>query len=245
MSTTHFGFKTLDETEKADAVAKVFSSVAKRYDLMNDLMSLGLQRLWKRHAIQQMNVVSGMKVLDIAGGTGDFACAFADQVGPEGEVWLTDINNAMLTVGRQRLLNKGKIVPIIQCDAEQLPFPNAYFDRIIVAFGLRNMTRQDIALAEMHRVLRPGGQAFILEFSKIEAPLQKVYDLYSFNVLPWLGKKIVNDADSYRYLAESIRMHPDQMTLKRKMEAQGFVHVSYENLSAGIVALHRGFRQHA
>lgn len=240
MGSTHFGFKTIDENKKADEVAKVFTSVAKKYDLMNDLMSLGLQRLWKHHAIRQMNIQKGMKVLDIAGGTGDFTRAFAKKIGSAGQAWLTDINFEMLAVGKDRLLDSGVISPIVQCDAEALPFPDDYFDRVIVAFGLRNMTHKDKALGEMHRVLRPGGQAYVLEFSKIYQPLQTPYDLYSFNILPWLGKKIANDAESYRYLAESIRMHPDQKTLKLMMENAGFNHVSYENLSAGIVALHRG-----
>ena len=240
---TDFGFKQIQEDQEADAVAGVFHSVANRYDLMNDLMSVGLHRLWKRHTIAQMGVKSGMKVLDLAGGTGDFSRKLVPLAGTDGQVWLADINSSMLAVGKEKLLNEGKITPIIQCDAETLPFDDGFFDRIIVAFGLRNMIHKETALAEMYRVLVPNGQLFILEFSEIDKRLQKPYDFYSFNILPWLGKMIVNDSESYRYLAESIRIHPNQKTLCSMMKAAGFDHVSYENLAAGIVALHRGIRR--
>ena len=239
---THFGFRQIQEDKKAEAVAGVFDSVASRYDVMNDLMSLGLHRLWKRHTIAQMGVKSGMKVLDLAGGTGDFSRKLAPLAGKDGQVWLADINLSMLHAGREKLINEGNILPVTQCDAEALPFADGFFNRIIVAFGLRNMTHKEKALAEMYRVLATNGQLFILEFSEIEPRLKKPYDLYSFNVLPWLGKMIANDSESYRYLAESIRMHPDQKTLCSMMKTAGFHHVSYENLSAGIVALHRGIR---
>lgn len=239
---THFGFETVPEGEKARRVKGVFSSVADKYDLMNDVMSAGLHRLWKAFTIQVAGARTGERVLDIAGGTGDLASAFRKQVGPTGQVWLTDINNAMLTHGRDRLLDEGRLGPVAQCDAEKLPFPNDYFDIVTVAFGLRNMTHKEQALTEMRRVLRPGGRLFVLEFSKIWEPLTPVYDFYSFKVLPWLGKKIVDDADSYRYLAESIRMHPDQETLKGMMEQAGLSRVNYFNLTTGVVALHRGYK---
>lgn len=239
---THFGYQTVDEEEKVHKVAEVFHSVAGKYDIMNDLMSAGLHRVWKVFTIAQAAVRPGYKVLDIAGGTGDLAKAFAKQVGSTGEVWLTDINESMLRVGRDRLLNKGLPIPTALCDAEKLPFPDNYFDRVTVAFGLRNMTHKDVALSEMRRVLKPGGKLLVLEFSKVWDPLKKPYDLYSFNVLPWLGKKIANDSESYKYLAESIRMHPDQETLKTMMLDVGFEHVNYFNLTAGVAALHIGIK---
>lgn len=239
-ATTHFGFEQVAEDDKVRKVAEVFHSVAARYDVMNDLMSAGLHRVWKAFTIGRANVRPGMKVLDIAGGTGDLAQAFAKRVGPTGEVWLTDINDSMLRVGRDRLLDKGVLLPTAVCDAEQLPFPSAYFDRVTVAFGLRNMTHKDRALAEMKRVLRPGGKLLVLEFSQVARPLKPAYDWYSFNILPWLGKKVANDEASYRYLAESIRMHPDQDALKGMLEAAGLSRVQYFNLTAGVVALHEG-----
>jgi demethylmenaquinone methyltransferase/2-methoxy-6-polyprenyl-1,4-benzoquinol methylase len=246
MNKTHFGFETVDEDTKAQRVAGVFSSVATKYDVMNDLMSVGLHRLWKKFTIAVAAPRKGERVLDVAGGTADLSAAFAKRVGVTsatgGQVWLTDINNAMLTVGRDRLLNEGIMVPVTQCDAEKLPFPDNYFDIVSVAFGLRNMTNKSQALGEMYRVLRPGGRLLVLEFSKVWAPLEKVYDLYSFKILPWLGKKIAGDADSYRYLAESIRMHPDQAALKNILEQVGFDQVDVFNLSAGVVALHRGYK---
>ena len=240
MSKTHFGFTTVDEKEKAQKVAGVFHSVAAKYDVMNDLMSGGLHRVWKAFTIGRANVRPGQKVLDIAGGTGDLAKAFAKAAGPTGEVWLTDINASMVRVGRDRLLDKGIITPTLLCDAEKLPFPDHYFDVVTVAFGLRNMTHKDMALAEMRRVLKPGGKVLVLEFSKVWEPLTKAYDLYSFKLLPWLGERIAGDSESYRYLAESIRMHPDQDTLKALMESAGLEAVQYYNLTGGIVALHQG-----
>ena len=242
MTDTHFGFKTVAEEEKAQRVAGVFSSVAQKYDVMNDLMSAGLHRAWKRFAIELSGVREGQRVLDVAGGTADLSRAFIKRTGPTGEVWLTDINNAMLTVGRDRLLDRGIMTPIAQCDAEKLPFASDYFDCVSVAFGLRNMTHKDLALAEMFRVLRPGGRLIVLEFSKVWQPLEKAYDVYSFKILPWLGEKVAKDADSYRYLAESIRMHPDQVTLKGMIEQLGFSRVEYFNMTAGVVALHRGYK---
>jgi demethylmenaquinone methyltransferase/2-methoxy-6-polyprenyl-1,4-benzoquinol methylase len=239
---THFGFQTVAEAEKAARVAGVFHSVASRYDLMNDLMSAGLHRAWKAFTVAQAAVRPGMKVLDVAGGTADLARAFARRVGPSGEVWLTDINASMLTVGRDRMIDDGLIQPVALCDAEKLPFPDGYFDRVSVAFGLRNMTHKDDALAEMTRVLKPGGRLYVLEFSKVCKPLAPLYDLYSFQVLPRLGSKVAGDAESYRYLAESIRMHPDQQTLKSMMESVGLLQVRYYNLSAGVVALHEGWK---
>jgi demethylmenaquinone methyltransferase / 2-methoxy-6-polyprenyl-1,4-benzoquinol methylase len=240
--TTHFGYQTVNEDEKVQKVAEVFHSVAPKYDVMNDLMSAGLHRLWKTFTIAKAGIRPGFRVLDIAGGTGDLARAFAKQAGSSGQVWLTDINESMLRVGRDRLLNDGQILPMALCDAEKLPFPDNYFDRVSVAFGLRNMTHKDVALAEMQRVLQPGGKLLVLEFSKVAEPLQKPYDLYSFSVLPWLGEKIAGDADSYRYLAESIRMHPDQETLKGMMQEAGFDRVDYFNLTAGVAALHTGVK---
>jgi demethylmenaquinone methyltransferase/2-methoxy-6-polyprenyl-1,4-benzoquinol methylase len=239
---THFGFETVAEEEKAGRVAGVFSSVAQKYDIMNDLMSMGLHRLWKLFTIEISGVGSGDRVLDVAGGTGDLSAAFAKRVGPSGEVWLTDINNAMLTRGRDRLLDEGVLGPVAQCDAEKLPFPDDHFDCVTVAFGLRNMTHKESAIGEMRRVLKPGGRLLVLEFSKVWKPLEPAYDFYSFKILPWLGSKVVNDPDSYRYLAESIRMHPDQATLKSMMEGAGLARVDYFNLTAGVVALHRGYK---
>jgi demethylmenaquinone methyltransferase/2-methoxy-6-polyprenyl-1,4-benzoquinol methylase len=241
-NTTHFGYQTVPEEAKVHKVAEVFHSVAGKYDVMNDLMSAGLHRVWKAFTIAQAGVRPGFKVLDIAGGTGDLAKAFARKAGSSGEVWLTDINESMLRVGRDRLLNNGFAVPISLCDAERLPFRDNYFDRVSVAFGLRNMTHKEAALAEVRRVLKPGGKLLVLEFSKVWQPLQKPYDVYSFSVLPWLGKKIAKDAESYRYLAESIRMHPDQDTLKRMMQDAGLERVEYFNLTAGVAALHTGIK---
>ena len=242
MPETHFGFETVDEKEKAQRVAGVFSSVAQKYDVMNDLMSAGLHRLWKKFTIAIAAPRSGERVLDVAGGTADLSSAFARRVGPEGQVWLTDINNAMLSVGRDRLLDEGVLAPVAQCDAEKLPFPDNHFDIVTVAFGLRNMTHKDRALKEMRRVLRPGGRLLVLEFSKVWKPLEKVYDAYSFKLLPWLGQKIAGDAESYRYLAESIRMHPDQEALKAMMEQAGLERVEVFNMTAGVVALHRAYK---
>lgn len=239
---THFGFQTVPEGEKARKVAEVFHSVAQRYDVMNDFMSAGLHRIWKAFTIGRAAIRPGMKVLDIAGGTGDLARAFAKRAGPTGEVWLTDINDSMLRVGRDRLTDAGLLVPTAVCDAERLPFPTGYFDRVSVAFGLRNMTHKDRALAEMARVLKPGGKLLVLEFSRVAKPLSPAYDWYSFNVLPWLGKKIANDEASYRYLAESIRMHPDQETLADMLRTAGLDRVQYFNLTAGVAALHEGVR---
>ena len=239
---THFGFEQVAADEKAQRVRGVFDSVAGKYDLMNDLMSGGLHRLWKRFAVNATRVRAGMRVLDLAGGTGDLARLFADRVGPSGEVVLTDINAAMLEAGRDRLLNAGRFVPAVQCDAEKLPFPDAAFDCVSIAFGLRNVTHKEKALAEMHRVVRPGGVAAILEFSRVWEPLAPAYDWYSFNVLPRIGRLVAGDEASYRYLAESIRMHPDQATLRTMMEQAGFDRVEVHNLMAGVVALHLGYR---
>ncbi|MCE2774125.1 MAG: bifunctional demethylmenaquinone methyltransferase/2-methoxy-6-polyprenyl-1,4-benzoquinol methylase UbiE [Limnohabitans sp.] len=242
MSTTHFGFQTVDEREKARRVRGVFDSVASRYDVMNDLMSLGMHRIWKQYTVTVADVRPGHQVLDIAGGTGDLALAFAKRVGPTGRVVHTDINEAMLRTGRDRLLDRGVVLPTVVCDAEHLPFPDQHFDRVSVAFGLRNMTHKDLALREMCRVLKPGGKLLVLEFSKVAPPLEKVYDWYSFNILPQLGRWVARDEASYRYLAESIRMHPGQDALKDLMKQNGFGHVDIHNLSAGIVALHVGIR---
>jgi demethylmenaquinone methyltransferase/2-methoxy-6-polyprenyl-1,4-benzoquinol methylase len=240
--TTHFGFQTVAEELKQKKVAEVFSSVARKYDLMNDLMSFGLHRLWKAFTIQLAGVRKGDRVLDVAGGTADLSLAFARRVGASGQVWLTDINHAMLARGRDRLLDQGHALPIVQCDAEKLPFPGDSFDCVTVAFGLRNMTHKETALAEMRRVLRPGGRLLALEFSRVWKPLSPFYDLYSFKLLPWMGARVAGDPDSYRYLAESIRMHPDQREFKAMMESAGFGRVDYFNLSAGIVAVHRGYK---
>lgn len=240
--TTHFGFEQVAESEKAGRVRGVFSSVAQKYDVMNDLMSAGMHRLWKRFTVELANVRPGERVLDVAGGTADLSLAFAKRAGQNGQVWLTDINHAMLSVGRDRTLDKGFMLPVAQCDAEKLPFPDNHFDLVTVAFGLRNMTRKDAALAEMRRVLRPGGRLLVLEFSQIWKPLTKAYDVYSFKVLPWLGQKVANDSASYKYLAESIRMHPDQPTLAGMLSEAGLDRVEYFNLAAGAVALHRAYK---
>ncbi|MBN9404862.1 MAG: bifunctional demethylmenaquinone methyltransferase/2-methoxy-6-polyprenyl-1,4-benzoquinol methylase UbiE [Burkholderiales bacterium] len=242
MTSTHFGYETVDERDKARRVRGVFDSVASRYDLMNDLMSGGLHRLWKRYTLMVAHPQPGQRVLDIAGGTGDLALAFAKKVGATGQVVHTDINEAMLRTGRDRLLDAGVILPTVVCDAERLPFPDGHFDLVSVAFGLRNMTHKDAALREMARVLRPGGRLLVLEFSQVAAPLRKAYDLYSFSVLPRLGRLVAGDAESYRYLAESIRMHPGQAELKALMKVNGFGHVDYHNLTAGVVALHVGVK---
>ncbi|MCG6504113.1 bifunctional demethylmenaquinone methyltransferase/2-methoxy-6-polyprenyl-1,4-benzoquinol methylase UbiE [Kingella pumchi] len=239
---THFGYQTVNESEKAGRVAQVFHSVAKNYDLMNDVMSGGLHRLWKHFTINTAYVPAGGKVLDIAGGTGDLSRGWAKKVGRDGEVWLTDINSSMLGVGRDRLLNEGLVLPVAVCDAEKLPFPDDYFDLVSVSFGLRNMTHKDTALQEMRRVLKPGGTLLVLEFSKVNKTLEPAYDLYSFKLLPLMGRLIAKDADSYQYLAESIRMHPDQETLKQMMLDAGFARVDYQNLTAGVVALHKGVK---
>jgi len=242
MTQTHFGYETVDEAEKAGKVRGVFDSVAKKYDVMNDLMSGGLHRAWKAYTVAVANLKAGDKALDIAGGTGTGAAGDVERVGPSGMVVHTDINEAMLRVGRDRLIDEGLVLPTTICDAEKLPFPTGQFDLVSVAFGLRNMTHKDVALAEMCRVLRPGGRLLVLEFSKIAAPLQKAYDWYSFNVLPRVGKVVAGDAESYRYLAESIRMHPDQATLKAMMKTAGFGHVDVHNMAAGAVALHVGIK---
>lgn len=242
MSQTHFGFESVDEKDKAKRVRGVFDSVAGKYDIMNDLMSAGLHRVWKAYTVMVANLKEGDKALDIAGGTGDLSLAFAKKVGKTGQVVHTDINYAMLSTGRDRLLNKGVVLPTLVCDAEKLPFPDNYFDVVSVAFGLRNMTHKDAALREMNRVLKPRGKLLVLEFSKVAKPLEKVYDWYSFNVLPQLGQMIAGDADSYRYLAESIRMHPSQDALKAMMHEAGFGHVDYHNMTGGICALHMGIK---
>ena len=242
MAQTHFGFETVDEQDKARRVRGVFDSVARRYDIMNDLMSMGLHRAWKAYTIQVAQVRPGDRVLDIAAGTGDLTRAFARQVGEQGLVLHTDINESMLRVGRDRLLDEGLGLPTVVCDAEHLPLPDASFDLVSVAFGLRNMTHKDRALREMCRVLRPGGRLLVLEFSKVAEPLAKPYDWYSLNVLPRLGQWVANDGSSYRYLAESIRMHPDQAALKALMKQAGFGHVDVHNLTAGVVALHVGIK---
>ena len=239
---THFGFKTVAEADKAKKVGEVFHSVASKYDLMNDVMSAGMHRGWKRFSVEISGVRSGDKVLDIAGGSGDLSKLFAKKVGTDGQVILTDINASMLAVGRDRMLDAGLQVPTLQCDAEKLPFPDQYFDCVIVAFGLRNMTHKDLALAEMQRVLKVGGRLLVLEFSKVWQPLSKIYDVYSFKLLPLMGKILAHDAESYQYLAESIRMHPDQETLKKMIEDAGLSKVDYYNLSAGVVALHKGYK---
>jgi demethylmenaquinone methyltransferase / 2-methoxy-6-polyprenyl-1,4-benzoquinol methylase len=242
MSDTHFGFQTVDEAQKAGRVRGVFDSVASKYDVMNDLMSMGLHRAWKAYTLAVADLRQGERVLDIAGGTGDLARAFAKKVAPNGTVVHTDINEAMLRQGRDRLIDEGLLLPTLICDGEALPFATASFDLVSVAFGLRNMTHKDKALAEMNRVLAPGGRLLVLEFSKVAPPLAKAYDWYSFNVLPRLGQLVAGDAESYRYLAESIRMHPDQAELKAMMKAAGFGHVDVHNLSAGVVALHAGIK---
>jgi demethylmenaquinone methyltransferase / 2-methoxy-6-polyprenyl-1,4-benzoquinol methylase len=241
VSSTHFGFESVDEREKAKRVRGVFDSVAPRYDLMNDLMSMGVHRAWKAYTVLAANVQPGDRVLDIAGGTGDLALAFAKKVGATGQVVHTDINEAMLRTGRDRLLDAGVALPTLVCDAEKLPFASESFDLVSVAFGLRNMTHKDAAVAEMNRVLKPG-KLLVLEFSKVAKPLEKAYDWYSFKVLPQLGKWVAGDDASYRYLAESIRMHPGQEELKALMKKGGFGHVDYHNLTGGVVALHVGIK---
>lgn len=240
--TTHFGFEEVSPEQKTERVKRVFESVAARYDVMNDVMSAGLHRVWKRFAVELAAVRPGAKVLDIAGGTADMTRLFLQKAGPTGEVWLTDINGAMLVEGRDRMLDEGKVGPVAQCDAEKLPFAANRFDVACIAFGLRNVTRKDQALAEMHRVLKPGGRAVVLEFSRITEALRPAYDWYSFNVLPLMGRLIAGDAASYRYLAESIRVHPDQETLGGMMSAAGLEQVDYYNLAGGLVAVHRGFK---
>ena len=242
MSSTHFGFQSVDEHDKASRVRGVFDSVAPKYDVMNDLMSMGLHRAWKAYTVLVANVKPGQKVLDIAGGTGDLAMAFAPKVGANGQVFHTDINEAMLREGRNRLMDAGVNLPTLVCDAEHLPFADAHFDVVTVAFGLRNMTRKEDALREMNRVLKPGGKLLVLEFSRVAKPLEKIYDWYSFKVLPRLGKLVANDDASYQYLAESIRMHPGQEELKALMRKGGFGHVDYHNMSGGVVALHVGIK---
>ena len=240
--TTHFGFKTVFEAEKQQKVGEVFHSVAQKYDVMNDVMSAGMHRVWKRFAVDTSGVKAGDKVLDIAGGSGDLSKLFSQKVGINGQVILTDINASMLAVGRDRMIDAGLSVPAAQCNAEQLPFADNSFDCVIVAFGLRNMTHKDLALKEMRRVLKVGGRLLVLEFSKVWQPLEKVYDAYSFKLLPFMGKLIAKDAESYEYLAESIRMHPDQETLKKMMLDAGFGKADYYNLTAGMVALHKGYK---
>jgi demethylmenaquinone methyltransferase / 2-methoxy-6-polyprenyl-1,4-benzoquinol methylase len=242
MSNTHFGFESVDEQDKARRVRSVFDSVAPKYDVMNDLMSMGLHRAWKAYTVLVANVKEGQQVLDIAGGTGDLAMAFAPKVGASGRVVHTDINEAMLREGRNRLIDAGVNLPTLVCDAEHLPFADASFDLVTVAFGLRNMTHKDVALSEMNRVLKPGGKLLVLEFSKIAKPLEKIYDWYSFKVLPRIGKLVANDDASYQYLAESIRMHPGQEELKTMMRKGGFGHVDYHNMAGGVVALHVGIK---
>lgn len=242
MSTTHFGFQSVQEEDKARHVRGVFDSVAPKYDLMNDLMSAGLHRAWKAYTVMVANLREGDQVLDIAGGTGDLSLAFSRKVGTTGRVVHTDINEAMLRVGRDRLIDKGVMLPTLVCDAEHLPFPDNHFDLVSVAFGLRNMTHKDAALREMCRVLKPRGRLLVLEFSKVARPLEKAYDWYSFQVLPRLGKLVAGDDSSYRYLAESIRMHPGQEELKSLMQQSGFGHVDYHNMTGGIVALHVGIK---
>jgi demethylmenaquinone methyltransferase / 2-methoxy-6-polyprenyl-1,4-benzoquinol methylase len=239
---TDFGYQRVAAEEKAARVGSVFDSVAERYDLMNDLMSFGLHRAWKAFTVAVARPRSGERVLDVAAGSGDLARAIAKRVAPAGEIWLTDINARMLARGRDRLIDSGCLTPAVQCSAERLPFPERYFDCVTVAFGLRNMTDKEAALAEMVRVLKPGGRLLVLEFSKVWQPLQQAYDLYSFRVLPWLGKRVAGDEAAYRYLAESIRMHPDQRELAQMLERAGLSRVEYFNLAAGVVALHRGYR---
>ena len=241
-STTHFGFEEVPTSEKAKRVARVFDSVAARYDIMNDVMSAGLHRIWKAITIAQANVRPGHKVLDVASGTGDLALAFAKKVGVHGKVVMSDINAEMLQRGRNRLIDAGYPIEAVVCDAEHLPFPDQEFDLVTVAFGLRNMTNKAAALQQMRRVIKPGGKLMVLEFSKVAAPLEKIYDVYSLKVLPWLGKKIANDEESYRYLAESIRMHPGPEELAQMLRDAGFDIVRYSTMTAGVVALHQAIR---
>ena len=239
MADTDFGFARIAEGQKAKRVEQIFDRVAARYDLMNDLMSFGLHRLWKAFTVSVARIGPGERVLDVASGSGDLARAFAAR---GAEVWMSDINGPMLARGRDRMLDAGRMAPAVRCDAERLPFGDARFDCVSAGFGLRNMTHKDAALAEMARVLRPGGRLLVLEFSRVWKPLQRPYDLYSFNVLPWLGGRVTGDAAAYRYLAESIRMHPDQPALAAMMERAGLERVEYFNLAAGAVAVHRGYK---
>lgn len=239
---TDFGFQKVPEAEKARRVGAVFDRVARRYDVMNDLMSLGLHRVWKAFTVSLARPRPGERILDVATGSGDLALALGQKVHPHGEIWLTDVNRSMLLRGRDRVVDRGLLAPAVQCDAERLPFPSGYFDCVTVAFGLRNMTRKEAALAEMTRVLKPGGRLLILEFSHVWKPLAPAYDLYSFKVLPWLGERVAKDAAAYRYLAESIRRHPDQATLAGMLQEAGLSRVEVFNLAAGVVALHRGYR---
>ncbi len=239
---THFGYEKVPEKEKASRVGAVFDSVADRYDVMNDLMSLGLHRWWKSFALGVARPRRGERFLDVASGSGDLARALARRLLPGGEIWMSDVNRRMLERGRDRAVDAGLVAPAVQCDAERLPFPGGSFDGVTVAFGLRNMTRKDAALAEMARVLKPGGRLVVLEFSKVWKPLEPAYDLYSFKVLPWLGERIAHDAAAYRYLAESIRMHPDQAALARMLEQAGLSQVEVFNLAAGVVAVHKGYK---
>jgi demethylmenaquinone methyltransferase/2-methoxy-6-polyprenyl-1,4-benzoquinol methylase len=239
---THFGYEQVPETDKAKRVGAVFDRVADRYDVMNDLMSLGLHRAWKAFAVAVARPRPGERILDVATGSGDLALSLGRKVQPGGEVWLTDINRSMLQRGRDRVADRGLLAPAVQCDAERLPFPSGYFDCVTVAFGLRNMTHKEAALAEMARVLKPGGRLLVLEFSRVWKPLERAYEVYSFKVLPWLGQRVAGDAAAYRYLAESIRMHPDQAALASMLEHAGLSRVEVFNLAAGVVALHRGYR---
>lgn len=239
---TDFGYEQVPERDKARRVAAVFDQVAGRYDLMNDLMSFGMHRLWKAFVVALARVAPGEQVLDVAAGTGDLACALARRAGPHGRVCMTDINGAMLARGRARANDAGLLLPAVQCDAECLPFPDASFDCVTVGFGLRNMTHKDLALREMTRVLRRGGRLFVLEFSKVRKTLAPLYDVYSFKVLPWLGARVAGDAAAYRYLAESIRRHPDQAALAAMMRGAGLAQVEVFNLAAGVVAVHRAVR---
>jgi demethylmenaquinone methyltransferase/2-methoxy-6-polyprenyl-1,4-benzoquinol methylase len=244
MKTTHFGFRRVPTQEKARKVTQVFDSVASRYDLMNDLMSFGIHRLWKRFTVELSAVREGQRVLDLAGGTGDLAAQLARRIGPEGKVVVADINAAMLAIGRERLVNRGLVgnLRYVQADAERLPFPEDHFDCVTIAFGLRNVTHKERALRAMWQVLKPGGRLLVLEFSQVIPTLRPLYDLYSFKALPLMGKLAAGDAESYRYLAESIRMHPDQETLKAMMQEAGFERCDYFNLTAGVAALHRGWK---
>ena len=239
---TDFGFEKVPESDKARRVDAVFSSVADRYDLMNDLMSVGLHRVWKTFAAEVCGLRPGQRVLDVAGGTGDLTKKLWSRVLPHGAVVLTDLNAAMLARGRDRLLDDGMVTPVVRCDAERLAFVSNYFDCVTIGFGLRNVTRKELALREMYRVLRPGGRLVVLEFSRVHKPLAPLYDAYSFAVLPWLGRVVAKDAASYRYLAESIRVHPGQEHLKSIVAEAGFERVEYFNLAAGVVAVHRGFK---
>jgi demethylmenaquinone methyltransferase/2-methoxy-6-polyprenyl-1,4-benzoquinol methylase len=239
---THFGYEQVPEAEKARRVGEVFDRVAERYDLMNDLMSLGLHRTWKAFAVSVARPRPGERFLDVATGSGDLALSLGRRLLPGGEIWLSDVNRSMLQRGRDRVADRGLLAPAVQCDAERLPFPAGYFDGVTVAFGLRNMTHKDAALAEMARVLKPGGRLIVLEFSKVWKPLERAYGLYSFKVLPWLGQRVAGDPAAYRYLAESIRMHPDQASLAAMLERAGLSRVEVFNLAAGVVALHRAYR---